>query len=94
VVKADDDAFVMLAELESRLRVRLHDEVKPGPADNPPYDDDDDDDDGYPIPEPSPERVKGASSSPSRSSTSSVRTPTKDMIVDRPDADRFPPFLP
>ena len=84
VVKADDDAFVMLAELESRLRVRLHDEVKPGPVGSPPYDDDDDDDDDYPIPDPSPKRVKGASSSPSRSSTSSVRTPTKDMIAERP----------
>ena len=78
VVKADDDAFVMLAELESRLRVRLHDEVKPG---NPPYDDDEGD---YPVPEPSPKQGKGISSPPSRSSTSSVRTSTKDAIVDPP----------
>ena len=81
VVKADDDAFVMLAELESRLRVRLHDEVKPEPVGNPPHDDDGDD---YPIPEPPPKRGKGVSSSPSHSSTGDVRTPTKDTIVDHP----------
>lgn len=59
VVKADDDAFVMLAELESRLRVRLHDEVKSDLAGNPPQDDDDGD---HPIPDPSPKRGKGHSS--------------------------------
>lgn len=80
VVKADDDAFVMLAELESRLRVRLHDEVKP--VGTPPHDDDDEDD--HPIPESSPKRGKGISSSPSHSSTSDVRTPTEDTIVDHP----------
>jgi len=83
VVKADDDAFVMLAELESRLRVRLHDEVKPGPAGNAQYDGDEDD---YPIPNPSPKQGKDASSSPSCSSTSSVRTPTKGATVDHPVA--------
>jgi hypothetical protein len=31
VVKVDDDAFVMLAELESRLRVELHNKPKPLP---------------------------------------------------------------
>ena len=75
VVKADDDAFVMLAELESRLRVRLHDEVKP--IGNPPHDDDEGD---YPIPEPSPKRGKGASSSLSHSSA----IPTGDTAVDHP----------
>lgn len=79
VVKADDDAFIMLAELESRLRVRLHDEVKP--ESNPPHDDDEDD---HPVPEPSPKRGQGSSSSLTRSSTSSVRTPTKGAIVDHP----------
>lgn len=83
VVKADDDAFVMLAELESRLRVRLHDEVKPDSADNPPYDGDDDDN---PISEPSGERGKGVSSSLSRSSA-------KDTIVDHPTPTvSYPPF--
>jgi len=80
VVKADDDAFVMLAELESRLRVRLHDEVKSEPVGNPPHDDEGD----HPIPDPSPKRGKGVSSSPSRSPTSGVRTPAKDTIVDHP----------
>lgn len=86
VVKADDDAFVMLAELESRLRVRLHDEVKP--AGNSPSDDDDD-----PIPDPSPKRTKGTSDSPSRSSTTSVRTPTKDAILNHPaPTESYPPL--
>lgn len=90
VVKADDDAFVMLAELESRLRVRLYDEVKSNPADNPSQDDGDDD---HSIPEPSPERGNDASSSSSRSSTSSVRTPTEDVIVDHPvPTVSYPPF--
>lgn len=70
VVKADDDAFVMLAELESRLRVRLHDEVKSDPVNNPPQDDDGDD---YPVPGPSP-----------RLSTSSVRAPPEDTVLDHP----------
>jgi len=81
VVKADDDAFVMLAELESRLRVRLYDEVRPDTPGNLPYDDDEDD---YPVPDPSPKRAKGTSSSLLRSSTSSLRTPTKDAIADHP----------
>ena len=81
VVKADDDAFVMLAELESRLRVRLYDEVKPKPIGNPPYDGDEDD---YPTPEPSPKPSTGVSSSPSHSSIISVRAPTKDAVVDHP----------
>ncbi|KAF9651872.1 hypothetical protein BDM02DRAFT_3109981 [Thelephora ganbajun] len=79
VVKADDDAFVMLAELESRLRVRLHDEVKSEPAGNLPHDDDEGD---YPISEPSPKQGKGAPSPPSHLSTGSVRIPTKDTTVD------------
>ena len=78
VVKADDDAFVMLAELESRLRVRLHDEVKAG---NPPYDDDDED---YPNPDPSPKRGKGTLSSLSRLPTDGARTPTKTTAVGHP----------
>lgn len=81
VVKADDDAFVMLAELESRLRVRLNDEVKSDPTGNPSQGDDGDDDS---IPEISTRRGKGASSSSSRSSTSSVRTPTEDTVVGQP----------
>lgn len=80
VVKADDDAFVMLAELESRLRVRLNDEVKPDPTGNPSQSDDEDD----PITETSTQRGKGASSSSPRSSTSRVRTPTEDTVVDQP----------
>ncbi|TRM60182.1 glycosyltransferase family 31 protein [Schizophyllum amplum] len=36
VVKADDDAFVMLAELESRLRVELHAKPVDEHADDPP----------------------------------------------------------
>jgi hypothetical protein len=77
VVKADDDAFVMLAELESRLRVRLHDEVKPEPVGNPSSDDEDE----HPSPDPSSQQSKGTPSSPS---TSSLRTPTKGTIVERP----------
>lgn len=73
VVKADDDAFVMLAELESRLRVRLHDEVKSEPSGE----------DDHPIPESSPKRAKGTSGSPSRPSTSSARAPTIDPTVDQ-----------
>ena len=79
VVKADDDAFVMLAELESRLRVRLNDEVKPEPIGNPPYDDDD-----YPVPDPSHKGVKGALSSLSHPPTDGARTPTKPTVVDHP----------
>lgn len=75
VVKADDDAFVMLAELESRLRVGLHDEVKPGPAGNPPQDDGDGD---HPVPEPTPKRGKGGSSS-SRLSINSAQRQTGDI---------------
>lgn len=78
VVKADDDAFVMLAELESRLRVRLHDEVKSDPVFNPPQDGDEDD---HPIREPLSEPDKSYSSS---SLTSSVRTPTEDTTQDHP----------
>ena len=90
MVKADDDAFVMLAELESRLRVRLHDEVKSEPADNSPYDDGEGD---HPIPEPSSKRDKGASNSPSRSTTSGTRTPIKDTIEDHPvQTVSYPPF--
>lgn len=74
VVKADDDAFVMLAELESRLRVRLHDESKPKPAGNPPYDDGED---SHPTPDPSPKRIKGTSNYLSRSLA-------KDPIVNHP----------
>ena len=88
VVKADDDAFVMLAELESRLRVRLHDELKSDPAGNPSQDGDEDD---HPVPEPSPKRGKG----PSRfSSTSSVRTsPTEGTAEDHPvPTTSYPPF--
>ncbi|KAI0275088.1 hypothetical protein BC834DRAFT_850978 [Gloeopeniophorella convolvens] len=32
VVKADDDSFIMLAELEARLRIALHDARRPAPA--------------------------------------------------------------
>jgi hypothetical protein len=78
VVKADDDAFVMLAELESRLRVRLHDEVKSDPTGTPSQDDGEGD---RPVPEPSPKRGKGYSSS---SSTSSVQRPTDDTVEDHP----------
>lgn len=81
VVKADDDAFVMLAELESRLRVRLHDEIKHETGGDPPYDDDED---GYPVPDPSPKRGKGASSSPSHPPTGSVGTLTRGTAVDHP----------
>ena len=87
VVKADDDAFVMLAELESRLRVRLHDEVKSNPAGNPSQEDED-----RPVSEPSPKQSKGSSSS-QRSSTSSVRTPTEEIIEDHPaPTASYPPF--
>ena len=79
VVKADDDAFVMLAELESRLRVRLH-QVKPEPAGNPPYNDDD----GPSISDPPPERSEDAVSSSSRPSTSSARTSTGGTTTDLP----------
>lgn len=90
VVKADDDAFVMLAELESRLRVRLHDEVKSEPAGNPPYDEDEDD---RPIPHPSPKRTKGTPSPLPHPSTNGVRLPTKDAIVNHPapTASHLPP---
>jgi hypothetical protein len=87
VVKADDDAFVMLAELESRLRVRLRDELKTDPAGNPSQDDNEDD---HSIPEPSPKRGKGASGS---SPTSSVRTPTERTAEDHPvPTASYPPF--
>ena len=88
VVKADDDAFVMLAELESRLRVRLHDELRSDPAGNPSQDGDEGD---HPIPEPSSKRGKGSSRS---SSTSSVRrTPTEDTVEDHPvPTASYPPF--
>ena len=89
VVKADDDAFVMLAELESRLRVRLHDEVKSDPAGNPPQDEDEDD---HPIPKPSPKQGQGHSSS-SRTSTSGARRPTEDLVEDYPaPTTPHPPF--
>ncbi|KAF9787168.1 glycosyltransferase family 31 protein [Thelephora terrestris] len=93
VVKADDDAFVMLAELESRLRVRLHDEVKPDPSDDPSQTDGDGNDDHL-TPEPSSKQGKGPSSSSSSSgSATSVRTPAEDTIVDHPASTAsFPPF--
>lgn len=86
VVKADDDAFVMLAELESRLRVRLHDEVKSDPSQ-------DNDEDDPPIPDASPKRGQGFSSSSSRSPTNSAWTPTEDTVEDHPEPTApYPPF--
>lgn len=88
VVKADDDAFVMLAELESRLRVRLHDEVKSDPAGDSSQDEEGD----HRIPEPSPKRGKGSSISSSPSSTN-VRIPTEDTVEDHPAPTvSYPPF--
>jgi len=85
VTKADDDAFVMLAELEARLRVRLHDEVEPKPIGNPPHDDED----GYPTPDPSTKRGKGVLNSPS----DDAQTPTKATVVDHPvPTVSHPPF--
>lgn len=78
VVKADDDAFVMLAELESRLRVRLHDEVKSNPSGTPSQGDD------GPNSDTSPKGDKGTSSYSSPSFTGAVRVPVEDSIVDHP----------